>query len=625
MARLPFDVERLLSMAGIYFQLEQATQQLEEAISRDMPDAPADMAFAVVDDWQARFQDLLTMEIPDWPCLAAFRSIVDFNLEPSQSPEFEGVDFKQTKDCVPENLSTRDELRKAYGEYFAGRDLYAGKFTVVDPVASDLRKRIDDCRATVGGQAGNILWLLANINANPRGYVPYLAERLKGISELLRIPFLSVESSGSEWKPLQAHMPGVVSTSSATREQAPSGASFAIAQKGKRMILQLEGFRVVVAGAPVPLPFDTVEYRLDSGSPDYSRPSAAEVLGSVRREPTDAVWPQLPFFSRVFLRDRTLVIEILGDERLRAAVRSKSGGVEAQLAVLGGLNAVFFDKWLSRAPGLRLRLATLVERQLRILRSSGIRIGAELSGKPDRDYYEMLKRLCGEGTVVALGVNGEDELPEITNFTERGACGQIEKKQPVSYDSYLDPEEIPAEIRGAIDQKKASGFLFITYLRARKLARALGVRTLYVHTNTVDLILRRHGDPGALYQAQRAAFLGKGLVLAALMKRSYPEPDPNSPDYWMNKLPGIPFAVNPEAMALLWDFARHFDRYAFSGSWESLLTTGICINPDDTDYSVAVVPVLWPSLGDAKNLPQELNTTGGGDMTLGSFFYIAGP
>jgi hypothetical protein len=131
------------------------------------------------------------------------------------------------------------------------------------------------------------------------------------------------------------------------------------------------------------------------------------------------------------------------------------------------------------------------------------------------------------------------------------------------------------------------------------------------------MVLRRNADPGSLQSAQRAAFMGKGLVIASLMKRSYPAD-------WAAKLPDIPFAVNPEAMVSLWHFANHFNRFRAPGSFESLLTSGLWVNPNDDDYSLALLPVLWPALEDRKKMPPELNTTGAGDMTFGVFFYLGG-
>jgi len=610
MARLPFDIESLLSMPSAYDQIEQAIRLLREVIQTTQPDAAAGVAIAVVESWQSRFEDLLHSEIPDWACLAAFRSITDFNIDPSRHDPFKDVAITQPSGAdVPETLKTWEELKNAYSEYFACRDLYSGKFTVAGEPANDLVRQMYQFRLTVGGQAGNILWLLSSINGNGRGYVPYLSGRLQAIPEIGETKFLSLDSAGARWAPLRSLQPGIVSTLSEERPPAPSGASFVIAQLGRRMILQLPGFRVVQPGAPAVLPFEAAQYRLNG------QPLAPPI-------PKDnvEVWPQVPFFARIWIEGTVLVIDILDDDRLRDAFQSQPGGLAAQQAIVGGLNALFNQKdpWLNRAEPLRSRLAQLAEQQMRCLRSCGIRIGAELSGRPDRDYSEMLKRLCGEGAIVGLGINGEDELPEITNFTAGGQAGGTSRSvPPVSYDFYLDLAEVPTELRAAERDKTSAAFPYITYLRARKLARALGVRTLYVHTNSIDMALRRSADPGSLVQAQRAAFLGKGLVIAALMKRSYPED-------WMRQLPDMPLAVNPEAMVKLWNFALHFDKHQARGSFETLVTTGLWINPDDGDYSLALVPVLWPSLADRNKMPPGLNTTGAGDMTFGAFFYLGG-
>ena len=46
-----------------------------------------------------------------------------------------------------------------------------------------------------------------------------------------------------------------------------------------------------------------------------------------------------------------------------------------------------------------------------------------------------------------------------------------------------------------------------------------------------------------------------------------------------------------------------------------------------TTYSLAVVPVMWPSVSEEDSeatLPRRLNPTGSGDMTFGAFVLLAG-
>lgn len=604
MARLPFDIVKLASAGGVYDQVRSAKKKLREKISTTVHAGRASgLASIVVETWQERLVELLHSEIPEWGCLAAYRSIIDFKLDPEKVLFLKGLRVTQptTVDVKP-ILSSQDELKTAYQEYFACRDIHSGKFTVVDPVAKELIDGLDRSTAAIGGQAGNILWLLQCINGKPYGYVPYIPKRLQPITEIGEIPFLLFESTGSEWKPFDK-LPSVVPGSN---EEPPYGASFVIAKNRKRMILQLQGFRVVrpnPKNEPESLPFVEVEYRLDG-----------KALAPPIQIQNAKSWPQMPFFSFIFLEGTKLVIDIAGEARIIKAFHRGDGSLAVQMAVMGGLNAVFYDPWLKETSALRHRLAQLVEMQMRTLRDLGIRIGAELSGKPDRDFYEMLKRLCGNGTIVALGINGEDELPEITNVT-KGKDGK--DNDPVSYDCYLDPNEIPLEIRSKHLDKNACEFLYITYLRAKVLAEGLGVRTLYVHTNSIDMVLRRGADPGALATAQHAAFVGKGLVLAALMQKSYGAT-------WLDEMPRVPLAVKPESMVQLWCFAELFDKYTAKGSFESLLMNGLWLNPDREGYSVAVLPVIWPALEDQVNMPPELNATGAGDMTLGAVFYLGG-
>jgi hypothetical protein len=598
-ARLPFDVESLATAGGVYDQVERAKRKLAEKIQdTTYRDSAEGLAHYIVETWQDRLLELLHSEIPEWRCLAAFRSIIDFNINPSTVPFLKDAPIGPvTDDPIPDTIETQEELLRAYREYFGGRDLHAGKFHLRGQIEKDLFQFLGGFEPKLGGQAGNILWLLQFINGRACGYVPYLAEQLKGVPEIRDVPFLEIDSKAATWKRLDATTSGVASDTPPGREPAPYGASLVIAQLRRRMILQLKGFRVF-GEAGDQLPFRAVEYQLDGKA--LAPPIPVLEGGNA--------WPQVPFFAAVFLQANTLVIDILGPERLRRALQDENGSTKPQMAVMGGLNAVFYDEWAKRNPALQARLAQIVELQMHVMRDLGIRIGAELSGRPDRDFFEMLKRLCRDGTIVALGINGEDELTEITSFG---------KAPPVSYDLHLDPTEIQIEIRAGAHQKTHCAFPFITYLRACRLAGVLGVRTLYVHTTSIDILVRRDADPGSLATAQHAAFLGKGLVLAALMKKSYG-------DDWMDHMPSIPLAVNPESMQQLWCFAQLFDKHVAAGSDDSLLTTGLWYNPEPGGYSVAVLPVIWPSVDDQDRMPPEFNATGAGDMTLGTVFYLGG-
>jgi hypothetical protein len=253
----------------------------------------------------------------------------------------------------------------------------------------------------------------------------------------------------------------------------------------------------------------------------------------------------------------------------------------------------------------------------------GIRIGIELSGTPIPAYAGALAHWCSRGLVVALGINGEDELPPMASDLQF---------RP----EYRDlPRSLMAEAKDT--EHKGTHFSLLTFLRARRLAEVMGVRTLYVHTNSLDFILRRNADPGALLRAQLADMQGKGLVIAALLQKAYG-------DQWDRELRKIPPTVKPAAMVELMQFALDFSKYE-SGNperqenvYHRLLHSGIWLAPSSAGYSLALVPVMWPPVGEKKRaagaarrakpvepeLPDKLNSTGAGDMTFGAFFYLGG-
>jgi hypothetical protein len=238
--------------------------------------------------------------------------------------------------------------------------------------------------------------------------------------------------------------------------------------------------------------------------------------------------------------------------------------------------------------------------------------------------------MCRDDVIVALGINGVDELPDMVGekIIEGGSL----------HDIWLDPEmavgpgskdkenreALADELRKTANETKADlaqnkefgqHFEYATYLRAKKLAEATGVRTLYAHTMTLDVILRRDADPGSLLRAQLGDMVGKGLVIAALLKRA------GKFDHLGER---IPAAVKPEAMVALARFARDFEHYEnVSDVQERLLTSGYWLDPSPEQYSVAVVPVMWPDPS-VEPLMKDVNPTGSGDMTFGAFFLIGG-
>jgi hypothetical protein len=323
----------------------------------------------------------------------------------------------------------------------------------------------------------------------------------------------------------------------------------------------------------------------------------------------------IPLFAECSIQSNQLVIQVLKPEDLKLAL---AGRVEC--AILGGIDSLFAPKgWIAKdqTGQLRARLRALLVEQLKALASCGLRIGVELSGYPSRAYAELLRELCAQEIVVALGINGEDELPK--------TVGNEALAQHID-ELWLDPatvhhalsEEVKAQEADAVKEAKRhrqGHFEYVTYLRARKLAEFMQARTLYVHTTSLDFILRKNADPGALLHAQHADMMGKGYVIAALLLRAYH-------DTWYTHLKKMTPAVSPVAMVQLGRFARHFAHFEKHGDARMrLLQHGYWLAQSQDQYSVAVAPVMWPAVNE---LPSKLNTTGAGDMTFGAFFFLGG-
>jgi hypothetical protein len=322
----------------------------------------------------------------------------------------------------------------------------------------------------------------------------------------------------------------------------------------------------------------------------------------LERSSTDMTWPALPFFCSVSINQkRELEVRLATQQELDEAFRGR-----VQFGIISGVDLLFRDSWLTRDRELQARLLGVAQDQVEKLASCGVRLGVELSSLPMApEYARLVQSLCRSGVVVALGINGEDELPGLVGDEA------LAMKLP---EFWLDPTEGKSVAGAACPE-------YLTYVRARKLAEATGVRTLYVHTNSLDLILRSNGDPGALLRAQQGDMMGKGLVIAALMQRAYG-------DDWAKELrKKMPLAVKPEAMASLVKFAQDFAKYQDAPrAEEQLMLSGFWLGSSRERHSIAVVPVMWPSVGNgvAPELPERLNPTGAGDMTFGAFILLGG-
>lgn len=639
MAQLPFNVFSMLSAPGIRGQVAQAVEALAKTLAG--PNAPG-YAYKICDVWQHRLELALRSEIPSWAGLAAFRYSIDYAL----SEEVMGALKKASAfvsseaDCSRE-LSTPAECWQAYDQYFnQQKDLHSGKFSLNAKAAKWFQAQVKKCKPTLGGQAGNILWLWQCIGADARAYSFYLSQDLTDLAfETVPAPTAPAYSpmTQRDGSPVTPHTNNLrsgispASISPPTSEKtslassqflwfngnksgfkyftdvgqfvgipqentgfaaAPTSANFTIAKDGRRLIYQLPGFYPLTSEArqvPEGIQFFFQNYPL------LEQP--------LPREPNINSWPAVPLFAEYHLNPAgVLEITLADEEQLAATLMS-----QVDYAVIGGIDAIFYDPWLQADRSLQARLLNILEKQLKALAQCGVRIGMELSGIPRCEYAYFIKKLCQENIVIALGINGVDELPNVT--------GKASLDMQL-YDWWFDPQQISNEL-----QAQAADCDYLTYLRAKKLAEATQVRTLYVHTMTLDLILRRDADPGALLRAQLGDLMGKGLVIAALLQRNYRQ-------NWFDALKKMPPAVNPKAMACLGQFALDFEKHEnIAGSKDRLLTSGYRLATSSNEYSLAVVPVVWPHISDqevAKGLPENMNPTGAGDMTFGAFFLLGG-
>ncbi len=596
------EIKQLLAASSIRPQLRATVEALAKVLHGDAHQALG-QAYTICDDWQQRFESALRLENPAWSVLAAFRGGVDFILDAQTLAELEQAatplaDSPTPAQNLPKELSTLAECWQAYVQYFKkGTDLHSGKFILKAPeVQNWFLARLGRLQPVLGSQAGNIVNLWQAIGAEAILDVPYLSQSLAELPihypKLRNLQLLLLANEHSELRPLadSQSLAGVCNNHGA-RVAAPTCAGFAVVEQGRRLSYMLPSLQVIEPQAGEPPTWREVQF-FYQGEPLLEWP--------LPREVNDPTWPAIPLFShsQINAEAKRLEITLLDGKQLATALKNK-----VEFAILGGMDAIFRDKWLSRDRRLQTRLLKIVEEQLRALNDCGIRIGIEWSGIPHPNYVRLVERLCLAGVIKAIGVNGVDELPQIVGETFL----QNELDQ-----FWLDEREIPKAIRA----KPTEHAEYLTFLRARKLAQVTQARTLYVHTLDLDVILRRDTDPGALVHAQLADLKGKGLVIAALLERAYQ-------GQWSEQLVKMPPALKPEAMPRLAQFAQDYETFEkTSNSANQILNKGYWIAASPSQYSVAVVPIMWPSAEDA--MPEKLNTTGAGDMAFGAFFLLGG-
>lgn len=624
MARPPFDIAQMFTAAGIVEQILQATDRLADELEKagDDPGTAKGRAFEICENWQRRFEQSLCGEVPEWGCLAGLRCITDYTIPPENldaiAPDRPAE--IQDDDC-PEAIDTVEKWWRAKIQCIDEGRPGRSKFNLRGDLETYFLQRLTHCDQLLGGQAGNINWLWHSIGAYQIAYVPYLADNLLQLAsindELAKLRFLRFHEGGSDVNTLAELADERANPDAANADiPIPSGGSVVLPGEGRRVIYQFAGMRPLV---PPPKGKALAKMTASDWRPWKRIKFYCEgrLIGSLEAtDDNDITWPSLPLFCRWDIERcgkwNDLIVTIADDKEIRQALEGR-----VSYAVLGGIDKILVDGWLRNEPELRTQFWEIAEQQVRAVAASGIRVGVELSGVPAREYASFIGRLCRQGVIAALGINGEDELPDVVGAMSDGDSLELSDFGP-------GPPKLPSDLRKEGSKLKCHDgehFEYITFVRARRLADATGVRTLYVHTTTLDFILMKDAAPGALLHAQLGDMMGKGFVIGALLRRAYG-------DGWMRQLDKMTPAVKPEAVARLARFAKHFADYELSpGALDLLLGNGYWLAPSPEQYSLAVVPVMWPAVaesGSVATFQKNLNPTGSGDMTFGAFFFLSG-
>ncbi len=338
MARTNVAVEAILRIAGIRPQFLEAVDRLRETLE-SLKIGPGGggygKAYRICDIWQRRFELALRSEIPEWNGLAAFRCITDFVLTDellrellgdqaeellgqageeglsdkgtSQDDELEHGETsrepaKETQDDCPQELTDQKLCQLAFRQFFLeGRELYSGKLFALAEIQNWFLERLNDCEQTLGGQAGNILWLWNCIGMTPRAYVPYLTSRLTEMHDrapgLGDVRVLQFKDGRGELRRLEElTQEAGVRKSGGEMTAAPSGGSFVAVRSGRRLIYQIPGFRVLGHGADNAVPWTKVR---------FSFPGEGGASYEIERKADDSTWPSIPLFCECWIDEST--------------------------------------------------------------------------------------------------------------------------------------------------------------------------------------------------------------------------------------------------------------------------------------------------------------------------------
>jgi ADP-dependent phosphofructokinase/glucokinase len=311
----------------------------------------------------------------------------------------------------------------------------------------------------------------------------------------------------------------------------------------------------------------------------------------------EKVWPFFPVFSSWKLEKDALVVEIAGGEAMTRLAE------QFDYFMLGGIQALG-DPFLETGtlienapsePSVRTILKHALTRQLEILVQGGVvshwEIGNITSPRLLDDLAEIIR-----GRVRSAGLN-ESELRTIT---ESALFHQM--RYHCSLRTGQDPD-------GMLSR----------YDRAVHLARQLDLDELYVHGNDADLIVRRGATRGALRQEIAITLFAKGVVLLTLLQRSIPD--------WLDRInpSDVPPVLKADGFLALLELAKGLAMRRFSSdetlerrAFEDMIQSGYHYEQRPDEYSVMVVPVMWPAL----DIP--FSTAGAGDTTSSVVAGLAG-
>lgn len=556
-------------------------------------------AVTLCEIWATRF-DLEAHQPfqPERAGLTAFRVITDYitDVDHYQQviPALNGAAPIQADDNL---LETAAHAHEVIGRFLDGSEqskkIPKQKVKVGSTLESDLLSHVDQCGQVVGGQAGNIAWFYHVTGTDPLVYSPYISEDVMAVAarwpgvDHLRFFWLA---NGAGCQGSFDDVPrGVIQqhNSACAGGRAPAGSSVIITNRGNRLILAFMGLRDLNIHCDAEMPFHHVQIHKGAAILAQEAYTAAHKL----------TWPQVGLFFECRIEDDQLLISLPDEAEMARSLQGK-----AEFAIIGGLDAIFYDDWM-KSEAQRSALVDAAVHQLTALKQAGIEIGIEISKVPKKPFLDFLRSLCRQGIISTVGINGEDELVELAREENKKAPG----------DCLYTHTDIPTALQGCdVDDIENNHFEFFNYLRAVDLAQCLEVSRLYVHTTNVDLIIDRDGNEEALVKAQAACLKGKGWVMGALGYRCWGEE-------MYSRIEHFPPAVKPDALVRLARLVQDLEQHQGMPAADArrMRETGLWRAGQGRPYAVAAVPVLWPS--DPGTLPIDLNVTGSGDMSFGAF------